>query len=64
LDLAGSPSVNSTPTTLTPALSKATFAADQRVSSTSTPGRMRSASTLPPGFVFWLTNSAATCPKP
>src|SRR5438067_3229913 len=61
--LAGSPSVNSTPTTFTAALSKMTFAAAQRFSSTSTPGRMRNASTLPPLPAFCAMNSAAAAPN-
>src|SRR5690242_11957052 len=63
LALAGSPSVNSTPTTFTPALSNTCFAPDQRFSSTSTPGRIRSANTLPPLPTLPAMNSASVAPN-
>lgn len=62
LAFAGSPSVNFTSTTSSSLLSKATFAADQRVSRTSTPGEIRSARILPFGFTFSTRKSAATAP--
>ena len=62
LTLAPSPWVNWTSTTLTLFLSKMTLAADHRVSSTSTPGRMRRAITLPPFLTLLVMNSAASAP--
>src|SRR6266540_210830 len=55
--------LNSTPTTSTPSRSKTTLAAAHRCSSTSTSGRRRSASTLPPRPAFSATNSAEAAPK-
>ena len=60
---AGSALLNSTPTTSTPSRSKITLAAAHRFSSTSTPGRMRSASTLPPRPAFSAMNSAESAPN-
>src|SRR6266542_4365050 len=55
--------LNSTPTTSTPSRSKTTLAAAHRCSSTSTSGRRRSASTLPPRPAFSAMNSAEAAPK-
>jgi hypothetical protein len=62
LVVAGSPSVNSTSTTSRSLSSKAISAADQRFSSTSTPGEIRSARMLPPGSTVSTRKSAEVAP--
>ncbi|KRD47595.1 hypothetical protein ASE27_04730 [Oerskovia sp. Root918] len=62
LILAPSPPVNSWPTTSISLSEKILSAAAQRFSSTSTPGRMRSARTFEPGSRFSTRNSAPSAP--
>ena len=61
--LAVSPSVNSTPTTSARCRRRSRWPRPSGVSSTSTPGRMRSARTLPPGSTSSTRNSAASAPN-